>query len=91
MKRGRLRRYRRCRVSLFNPLTVRARGRARKLAQCATLAVVFARRSCFDQDGPSERSSLLDPGSTAAAEEKKGNVINAAFYGVQVFYSFFIM
>ncbi|KAK3659446.1 copper transpport protein [Elasticomyces elasticus] len=31
------------------------------------------------------------PRSTAQAEEKKGKVIKAAFYAVQVFYSFFIM
>jgi len=39
----------------------------------------------------SERSSLLAPGSSVAAQKKRGKVIKAAFYGVQVFYSFFIM
>ncbi|KAK3648768.1 copper transpport protein [Elasticomyces elasticus] len=44
------------------------------------------------RDGRDERSSLLwATGSTAQAEEKKGKVIKAAFYAVQVFYSFFIM
>ena len=39
----------------------------------------------------SERSSLLRLGSSVAAQEKKAKVVNAAFYGIQVFYSFFIM
>lgn len=39
----------------------------------------------------SERSSLLRLGSSVAAQEKKAKTVNAAFYGVQVFYSFFIM
>ena len=39
----------------------------------------------------SERSSLLPLGSSAAAQEKQVKVAKAAFYGVQVFYSFFIM
>lgn len=47
------------------------------------------------QDDPvslsSERSSLLRLGSSVQAQEKKAKVVNAAFYGVQVFYSFFIM
>ena len=43
---------------------------------------------CKDND---ERRSLLWAGSSAQAEEKKGKVIKAALYGVQVFYSFFIM
>lgn len=47
------------------------------------------------QDDPvslsSERSSLLRLGSSVEAQEKKAKVINAVFYGVQVFYSFFIM
>jgi len=30
-------------------------------------------------------------GSSAQAEEKKGKVVKAALYAVQVFYSFFIM
>ncbi|KAK0258975.1 copper transpport protein [Friedmanniomyces endolithicus] len=31
------------------------------------------------------------PRSSAQAEEQKGKVVKAALYGVQVFYSFFIM
>ncbi|KAI6827713.1 hypothetical protein KC340_g5428 [Hortaea werneckii] len=31
------------------------------------------------------------PRNTAEAEEKKGKVVKAALYGIQVFYSFFIM
>ncbi|EMC95245.1 hypothetical protein BAUCODRAFT_35237 [Baudoinia panamericana UAMH 10762] len=31
------------------------------------------------------------PRSTAQAEEQKGRLVKAALYGVQVFYSFFIM
>ena len=43
-------------------------------------------------DVGNERSSLLwATGNTAQAEEQKGKVIKAALYGVQVFYSFFIM
>lgn len=40
-----------------------------------------------------ERSSLLTTmaGNAVAAEEKKGKTVKAALYGVQVFYSFFIM
>ena len=38
-----------------------------------------------------ERSSLLAAGNAVAAEEKKGKTVKAALYGVQVFYSFFIM
>lgn len=38
-----------------------------------------------------ERSSLLWTGNSVAAEEKKGKLIKAILYGVQVFYSFFIM
>lgn len=38
-----------------------------------------------------ERSSLLRLGSSVEAQEKKAKLVNAAFYGVQVFYSFFIM
>ncbi|KAK3072614.1 copper transpport protein [Teratosphaeriaceae sp. CCFEE 6253] len=38
-----------------------------------------------------ERGSLLWAGSSARAEEKKGRVVKAALYAVQVFYSFFIM
>lgn len=43
------------------------------------------------QDDTSERSSLLAPGSSVAAQEQAGKIVKAAFYGVQVFYSFFIM
>lgn len=45
--------------------------------------------ACAQADG--ERSSLLWAGSSVQAEEKKGKVVKAALYGVQVFYSFFIM
>ncbi|KAL1584259.1 hypothetical protein WHR41_06811 [Cladosporium halotolerans] len=38
-----------------------------------------------------ERNSLLATGNSAAAEEKKGKTVKAALYGIQVFYSFFIM
>lgn len=38
-----------------------------------------------------ERSSLLATGSSVKAEEQKGKIVKALFYGVQVFYSFFIM
>nr|OQO30581.1 hypothetical protein B0A51_01207 [Rachicladosporium sp. CCFEE 5018] len=38
-----------------------------------------------------ERSSLLWVGQGRGAEEQTGRVVKAAFYGVQVFYSFFIM
>ncbi|CAK1364187.1 unnamed protein product [Cercospora beticola] len=39
-----------------------------------------------------ERSSLLwIPGTQSVSEEKKGKLIKAILYGVQVFYSFFIM
>lgn len=38
-----------------------------------------------------ERSSLLTAGNSVAAEEKKGKTVKAALYGIQVFYSFFIM
>ena len=38
-----------------------------------------------------ERHSLLATGNAAAAEEKKGKTVKAALYGLQVFYSFFIM
>lgn len=40
-----------------------------------------------------EQSSLLPltAGNTAEAEEKKGKIVKAALYGIQVFYSFFIM
>lgn len=39
----------------------------------------------------SEHSSLLPPGTSIAAQEQRGQFVKAAFYGVQVFYSFFIM
>ncbi|KAK1823279.1 copper transpport protein [Friedmanniomyces endolithicus] len=45
-----------------------------------------------NEDGGDERRSLLwATGSSAQAEEQKGKVVKAALYGVQVFYSFFIM
>ena len=43
------------------------------------------------EEDHTEYSSLLTPGSSLAAEEQTGHLIKAAFYGVQVFYSFFIM
>ncbi|KAK0833200.1 copper transpport protein [Friedmanniomyces endolithicus] len=44
------------------------------------------------EGGGDERRSLLwATGSSAQAEEQKGKVVKAALYGVQVFYSFFIM
>ena len=43
------------------------------------------------EDDSSERSSLLLPGSSAAAQERTAKTVKAALYGVQVFYSFFIM
>jgi hypothetical protein len=45
--------------------------------------------SCLKADV--ERNSLLTAGNSVAAEEKKGKTVKAALYGVQVFYSFFIM
>ena len=44
-----------------------------------------------EDDQLAERSSLLRVGHSVAAQEKKFKVVNAASYGVQVFYSFFIM
>ncbi|KAL8714874.1 MAG: hypothetical protein Q9220_001387 [cf. Caloplaca sp. 1 TL-2023] len=38
-----------------------------------------------------ERSSLLWAGKSAGEAQKKQKIIKAAFYAVQVFYSFFIM
>jgi copper transporter 1 len=38
-----------------------------------------------------ERRSLLGTGNAVADQEGKGKVVKAAFYAVQVFYSFFIM
>jgi copper transporter 1 len=43
------------------------------------------------EDQANEHSSLLAPGSSVGAQEKQAKVVKAAFYGVQVFYSFFIM
>ena len=42
-------------------------------------------------DDNHERSSLLWSGKGAGQQEKKVKVVKAAFYAVQVFYSFFIM
>lgn len=42
-------------------------------------------------DDNHERSSLLWSGKSAGQQEKKFKVVKAAFYAVQVFYSFFIM
>ena len=44
-----------------------------------------------DDDNNHERSSLLWSGKDAGQQEKKVRVVKAAFYAVQVFYSFFIM
>ncbi|KAL8829044.1 MAG: hypothetical protein Q9170_006346 [Blastenia crenularia] len=44
-----------------------------------------------DDDNVRERSSLLRSGKNAGEAEKKQKLIRAAFYAVQVFYSFFIM
>lgn len=41
--------------------------------------------------GVDESSPLWRAGNEQAAEQKKGKMIKAALYGVQVFYSFFIM
>jgi len=38
-----------------------------------------------------ERHSLLAAGNSVVSEEKKGKTVKAALYGIQVFYSFFIM
>lgn len=38
-----------------------------------------------------ERHSLLTAGNSVVSEEKKGKTVKAALYGIQVFYSFFIM
>ena len=39
----------------------------------------------------SEQSSLLWPGKDVSASEKEIKIKKAAFYAVQIFYSFFIM
>jgi len=46
-----------------------------------------------DEEEQEERSSLLTPppGNAVAAQAKTGKTLKAALYGVQVFYSFFIM
>lgn len=38
-----------------------------------------------------ESSSLLWPGRTRGEAEQRSRIVKAAFYAVQVFYSFFIM
>lgn len=38
-----------------------------------------------------ERSSFLWSGSAASAQEQRNRIIKAILYGIQVFYSFFIM
>jgi len=38
-----------------------------------------------------EESSLLWPGQSQLAVDKQARVVKAAFYALQVFYSFFIM
>lgn len=57
----------------------------------ALTALRSARLICPPGEAIQERSSLLWAGNAAEAEEKKGKMIKAALYGVQVFYSFFIM
>ncbi|KAI4146681.1 MAG: hypothetical protein LQ341_002014 [Variospora aurantia] len=44
-----------------------------------------------EDDDERERNSLLWAGKSAGEAEKKQKIIKAAFYAVQVFYSFFIM
>ncbi|KAL9604814.1 MAG: hypothetical protein Q9219_000262 [cf. Caloplaca sp. 3 TL-2023] len=44
-----------------------------------------------DDDDMRRRGSLLWAGKSAGEAEKKQKLIRAAFYAVQVFYSFFIM
>ena len=43
------------------------------------------------KDDPIERSSLLRPGNSIAAQERSTKSVKAVLYGIQVFYSFFIM
>jgi len=38
-----------------------------------------------------EESSLLWPGQSQEEHDKRARIVKAAFYAVQVFYSFFIM
>lgn len=38
-----------------------------------------------------ERSSLLGVENSAVTDEKKSELVKAAFYGLRVFYTFFIM
>ncbi|KAL8989376.1 MAG: hypothetical protein Q9177_001717, partial [Variospora cf. flavescens] len=55
---------------------------------------VEAKRFVFlkgEDDDERERNSLLWAGKSAGEAEKKQKIIKAAFYAVQVFYSFFIM
>lgn len=53
---------------------------------------VFFCLKAADDDHDPERGSLLGTtGASVPAEEKKGKTVKAALYGVQVFYSFFIM
>ena len=44
-----------------------------------------------DEDNRSEASSLLWVGRNAQSVEKQTKMVKAAFYALQVFYSFFIM
>ncbi|KAL9020964.1 MAG: hypothetical protein Q9185_001791 [Variospora sp. 1 TL-2023] len=44
-----------------------------------------------EDDDERERNSLLWAGKSAGEAEKKQKIVKAAFYAVQVFYSFFIM
>lgn len=53
--------------------------------------VVAARQAERYEENEGERSSLLWAGGSAQREEQRGKVVKAALYGLQVFYSFFIM
>jgi len=48
-------------------------------------------RSAYACEGDGEHSSLLWAGQSARAERQKGKLVKSVLYGLQVFYSFFIM
>ncbi|GAB7341477.1 hypothetical protein MBLNU457_7710t1 [Dothideomycetes sp. NU457] len=52
---------------------------------------VDAKKISLPNDGEGEGRSLLGLGQSQAGVEKKARLAKAAFYAVQVFYSFFIM
>ncbi|KAF2772026.1 hypothetical protein EJ03DRAFT_387836 [Teratosphaeria nubilosa] len=59
-------------------------------ASCGLMHFSSVARKGADDEG--ERSSLLRVvGGSVRAEEQKGKVVKAVLYGIQVFYSFFIM